>query len=90
MNGGSRSQLHHSSFFFNVNLMKSFAAVVHPSSPLNPPPVRDFEQEILAGSPPKLGGWGAKALNNEAEKLYQIHVSLVIHFSDNRLFGALD
>ena len=34
----------------------------------------DFEQEILSESPPKLGGWGAEVLNNEAEKLHRIHV----------------
>jgi ABC-2 type transport system permease protein len=28
----------------------------------------------LSGSPPELGGWGAEALNNEAKKLYRIHV----------------
>ncbi|KAM3103114.1 hypothetical protein ACKFKH_30720, partial [Phormidesmis sp. 146-20] len=25
---------------------------------------------------PKLGGWGAEAVNNEAKKLYQIHVKI--------------
>ncbi|KAM3099385.1 hypothetical protein ACKFKG_03745, partial [Phormidesmis sp. 146-35] len=43
-------------------------------SPLNPPQVRDFEREILSQSPPKLGGWGAEVLNNEARKFHRIHV----------------
>ena len=33
-----------------------------------------FEREILSESPPSLGVWGAEVLNNEAEKLHQIHV----------------
>ncbi|WP_446857007.1 hypothetical protein [Phormidesmis sp. 146-20] len=54
--------------------MKSFAAVVNPGSPLNPPRVRDFEPKILSKSPPILGGWGAEALKNEAKKPHRIHV----------------
>ncbi|KAM3090363.1 hypothetical protein ACKFKG_29670 [Phormidesmis sp. 146-35] len=57
--------------------MKFLAVAITPGSPLNPLRVRDFEQEILSESPPDLGGWGAEALNNEAKKLYRIHVNLV-------------
>ena len=56
--------------------MKSLAAVTSPSCPPNPPILGDFEREILSESPPKLGGWGAEVLNNEAEKLHRIHVIL--------------
>ncbi|KAM3106583.1 hypothetical protein ACJ2PR_14545 [Phormidesmis sp. 146-33] len=56
--------------------MESFAAVIDPGSPLNPPILGDFEREILPESPPELGGWGAEALSNEAENLCRIHVVL--------------
>ncbi|KAM3097764.1 hypothetical protein ACKFKG_07685 [Phormidesmis sp. 146-35] len=58
--------------------MKSLAVAITPGSPLNPPSLGDFEQEILSESPPNLGGWGAEALNTEAKNLYRIHVSLTV------------
>ncbi|KAM3102176.1 hypothetical protein ACKFKF_05165 [Phormidesmis sp. 146-12] len=58
--------------------MKSLAVAITPGSPLNPPSLGDFEQEILSESPPDLGGWGAEALNTEAKNLYRIHVSLTV------------
>ncbi|KAM3096065.1 hypothetical protein ACKFKG_12430 [Phormidesmis sp. 146-35] len=66
--------------------MRSLAAVTNPSSPLNPPILGDFEREILSESPPKLGGGGAEALNNEAEKLHRIHVKTAKLESEARSF----
>ncbi|KAM3116292.1 hypothetical protein [Phormidesmis sp. 146-33] len=45
--------------------MKFLAVAITLGSPLNPPNLGDFEQEILSESPPDLGGWGAEALNTE-------------------------
>ena len=52
--------------------MKSLAAVTNPSSLLNPLKMGDFEREILSESPPKLEGWGAEVLCNEAKELVEL------------------
>ncbi|KAM3115856.1 hypothetical protein ACJ2PR_03755 [Phormidesmis sp. 146-33] len=40
--------------------MKSLAVTITPGSPLNPPSLGDFEQEILSESPPDWGIGGQK------------------------------
>jgi hypothetical protein len=50
--------------------------IVNLGSPLNAPQVRDFKLEIFLKSP-RVGNWGAEAVDTEAKELHQIHVKII-------------
>jgi hypothetical protein len=61
---------------FDGFLRSAIFGVIDPSCPLNLPPVRDFEPEILSESPPELGSWGAEVPYNKAKKLCRTDIFL--------------